>query len=326
LGLTLDGVKQALTGIASFHAEAFHHDVAVLPNGHLILLINHPETINNVSGIPSGTVMLGDGLIDWDPQRGPVWTWSAFDHLDVTHAPYGLADWTHANAVIYSPDDGNLIVSMRNQNWIVKIDYRNGAGDGSVLWRFGPSGDFTLPGQQAPIEWNYGQHYPTILSANSSGVFTFMFFNNGNNRLMNSSNLICSSPGVGTCYSSVPVFQVDEFAKTATVLSEVFPSFYSICFGDASILPNGNTEFDVAFDITGPPNTSHIQEVTPTHDLVWQMDIHQQLAYRGLRIPSLYPGQVWPAVAQSDPAQNAAATARVRKAGASPTLPISRLP
>lgn len=324
--ITIDQLNQALAGVASFHAGSFHHDFAVLPNGHWMLLVNHPKTINGVPGIPDGTAMLGDALVEWDPQRGPVWTWSSFDHLDVTHAPTGLTDWTHANAVVYSPDDGNLIVSMRNQNLIIKIDYRNGTGDGSVLWRFGPGGDFTLPGLQAPIEWNYGQHYPTILSPNSSGLFTFMFFNNGNNRLMNSSNVICSSPGVGACYSSVPVFQVDEFTKTATVLSEVFPPFYSICCGDALVLPNGNTEFDVAFDILGPPNTSHIQEVTPTHDLVWQMDISGQLAYRGLRVPSLYPGQRWPAVAQSDPGQSAATAARVRKARTSPTIPISRLP
>ena len=30
----------------------------------------------------------------------------------------GFPDWTHTNAVLYSPDDGNLIVSMRHQNWI----------------------------------------------------------------------------------------------------------------------------------------------------------------------------------------------------------------
>ncbi len=298
--VTLDDVNQALGGI--FQVAAFTHDVAVLPNGHWILLGNYPETINNVPGIPDGTVMLGDALIDWDVERGrAVWTWSAFDHLDLTRAPYGMADWTHGNAVIYSPDDENLIVSMRNQNWILKINYQNGAGDGSILWRLGPGGDITLPSAETPIEWNYGQHYPTIVSPNSAGIFSLMFFNNGNNRVVDNINAVCGYPGVVACYSSVPVFQIDESAKTATVLWEddLLP-FYSLCCGDALELPNGNVEFDIAYDVNSP-NLSYIEEVTQSKDLVWKMSIEGQLAYRGFRIPSLYPGQVWQAKALAGP-------------------------
>jgi arylsulfate sulfotransferase len=299
--LTLAQVNQALLKIDFPQLAALHHDVLALPNGHWILLGNYSLAINNVEGIPPNTGMTGDALIDWDPKLGPVWTWSAFNFLPLTHAPYGFTDWTHSNAVIYSPDDGNLIVSMRNQNWIIKINYQNGAGDGSVLWRFGDGGDFTLPPGEAPIEWNYGQHYPTIVSQNSSGVFSLMFFNDGNNRLMNSDNTVCGTSGVGACYSSVPIFQLDEFNKAATVLWEddLLP-YYSLCCGDALMLPNGDAEVDIAFDQTVTPGTSDIQEVTRTQSpqLVWEMQVQGQLAYRGLRIPSLYPGQVWPAATQ----------------------------
>jgi hypothetical protein len=304
--ITLNAVNQALPSIASFQISSFHHDVAVLPNGHYILLGNYQETISNAPGIPAGTPMLGDALIDWDPQQAAVWVWSAFDHLDLTHAPYGFADWTHSNAIIYSPDDGNLILSMRNQNWIIKINYQNGVGDGSVLWRLGFGGDFTLPSGQAPIEWNYGQHYPTIVSPNSAGVFSLMFFNDGNGRLMDSNDDVCGASGVGTCYSSVPIFQLDESAKTATVLWEDNLSpYFSFCCGDALLLANGDMEVDIAYDLTTTPGISDIEEVTQTQspELVWEMQVHGQLAYRGLRIPSLYPGQVWPAAVQSNPSR-----------------------
>lgn len=297
--ITIGDVDQALVGVTSYQIASLHHDIAALPNGHLILLGHYELTLNNMPGIPPGTVVLGDALVDWDPEKGPVWTWSTFDHLDLLHAPFGLADWTHSNAIIYSPDDGNLILSMRNQNWVIKINYQNGAGDGSILWRFGPGGDFTLPDGEAPIDWNYGQHYPTIVSPNSSGVFSLMFFDNGNNRLMDSNNDVCGTPGIGACYSSVPIFQVDESTKTASVLwqDDLFPA-YSTCCGDALTLPNGNYEFDIAYDVN-TPNFSHIEEVTPSADLVWKMDIEGILAYRGFRIPSLYPGQVWPATTPS---------------------------
>jgi arylsulfate sulfotransferase len=326
--ITIPQLNAGLAAIGSFQAQAFHHDFAALPNGHLILLVNYPETINNVSGIPNGTVVLGDALVDWDPQQGPVWTWSTFDHLNLSHAPDGLADWTHANAIVYSPDDEALILSMRNQNWIVKINYQNGVGDGNILWTFGDGGNITLSGQEAPVEWNYAQHYPTIVSSNSSGVFDIMFFNNGNNRLMNSANVVCSSPGVPDCYSSVPVFQINEFTQTATVLWEdnVAP-YYSICCGDALLLPNGNTEFDIADDIVVPPlNVSHIEEVAPSQDLVWKMDIQGQLAYRGFRIPSLYPGQIWSAASLSSPSHSKPPVASRATTGAPSRKSFEQLP
>ena len=299
--VTVSEVSSALR----FPIATLHHDVAVLPNGHWILLANYPQVINNVAGIPPGTSVFGDALIDWDVQQHKaVWFWSAFDHLSLTHAPYGFADWTHSNAIIYSPTDGNLILSMRNQNWIIKINYQNGAGDGAILWTLGDGGSFTLPPGEAPIEWNYGQHYPTIVSPNSSGVFSLMFFNDGNNRLVDSNNDVCGTPGVSACYSSVPIFQLDESTNTATVLWEdnLLP-YYSLCCGDALLLPNGDVEVDIADDQTVSPGYSVIEEVTQTQspELVWDMRVVGQLAYRGFRIPSLYPEQVWPAAALSGP-------------------------
>jgi arylsulfate sulfotransferase len=295
--LSLSTVNAAVSGIFGAQLSSLHHDVAALPNGHWILLVNYNLTINSVQ-------VGGDALIDWDPQKGAVWTWSTFDHLSLSHAPYGLTDWTHSNAVVYSPSDGNLILSMRNQNWVLKINYNNGTGDGSILWTLGDGGSFTLPPGQAPIEWNYGQHYPTFVSPNTAGVISLMVFNDGNSRLMDSNNDVCGTPGVGACYSSVPIFQLDESAKTATVLwEENLSPYFSVCCGDALLLANGDMEVDIAFDQTITPGYSDIEEFTQTQtpELVWEMQINNQLAYRGMRIPSLYPDQIWPATLQSGP-------------------------
>jgi arylsulfate sulfotransferase len=288
-------INNGLTSIgASFQSlQNLHHDIQKLPNGHLMILVNYTRTFTDQPGFSS---VIGDALVDWDPQgQAPVWTWSTFDHIPLSHDPVSNTDWSHANAVIYTPDDGNLILSMRNQNWIVKINYQDGAGDGRILWRLGPDGDFTLPGGQAPVEWNYGQHYPTVLSPNGAGIFQLMFFNNGNGRLLDTNNEVCGTPGVAQCYSSVPVFELNEFTNAARVLSESNLSpYYSICCGNASQLSNGDIEYDVAFDVN-TPNQSFIQEVTAerTPQLVWQLNVTGQLLYRGFRIPSLYPGVQW---------------------------------
>jgi arylsulfate sulfotransferase len=297
ISLTEIQQKLAATGVnwPLVASGSLHHDIQKLPNGHLILLVNYEEPLTSEPGSPTVT---GDGLIDWDPRNGPVWTWSTFDHIPLTHAPNGTSDWTHANAVLYSPNDGNLVLSMRNQNWIIKINYDDGAGDGSILWHLGEGGDFTLPSGQ-PMEWNYGQHYPTFQGTNTAGIYPLMFFNNGNGRL-NASNVPCGTAGGNTCYSSVPVFQLNEYTLAANVLSEYMPispnglQAFSNCCGNANLLPNGDLEFDVALD-QNTLGSSYIQEVTQEQSpqLVWEMNIAGQIAYRGFRMPSLYPGVSW---------------------------------
>jgi hypothetical protein len=60
----------------------------------------------------------------------------------------------------------------------------------------------------------------------------------------------------------------------------------------------------VAADVN-TPGVSHIEEVTQSDspELIWRMDISSNLTYRGIRIPSLYPGQVWPAYTQQNPSK-----------------------
>lgn len=309
--LSIADIDNGLTAIGTpFQVANLHHDISKLANGHLIILVNYTRTFADQPGF---STVVGDALIDWDTQaQKPVWTWSTFDHIPLIHDPVSNTDWSHANAVVYSPDDGNLILSMRNQNWVVKINYQDGVGDGRILWHLGPGGDFTLPSGQAPIEWNYGQHYPTVLTPNSAGIFQLMVFNNGNNRLVDSNNDVCGTPGFAACYSSVPVFELNESASTAQVLSEINLSpTYSICCGNASKLVNGNIEYDVALDVN-TPNASFIQEVAPgpTPQLVWQMNVNGQLLYRGFRIPSLYPGVQWTSSAIAT--ANAGAVAKIQ--------------
>jgi arylsulfate sulfotransferase len=175
------------------------HDVAILPNGHLIVMAQQNRFISDLIN-ESPQWVTGDVLIDLDQNRKPVWVWSAFDHLDVNRHPMQLPDWTHANAVVYSPDDKALILSMRHQAWVVKIDYNDGQGAGDILWRLGYQGDFLLQGGTDPEDWFYAQHDANIVSVNSSGVFQLMLFDNGNQRVLDSSGDSCGN--VTLCVSA----------------------------------------------------------------------------------------------------------------------------
>ena len=147
--------------------QSFHHDVEPLPNGHWLVLANATMQLSNTStpaliNAPVTTV-LGDVIVDLDANLQPVWVWNTFNHLNPNHHPYQFPDWTHGNAVLYSKDDGNIIFSMRHENWVIKIDYQDGKGSGGILWRLGEGGDFTLKNGVDPTDWQYAQHYPAYL-------------------------------------------------------------------------------------------------------------------------------------------------------------------
>jgi hypothetical protein len=201
----------------------------------------------------------------------------------------GFPDWLHTNAVLYSPDDGNLIISIRHQNWLIKIDYANGTGTGAVLWKLGYQGDFALIGGTDPTDWFYAQHAPSFESTNTAGKFSLILFDNGNDRYFPSGQVQCTTTGPpSTCYSTVPLLDIDETAKTATLRWNPTAPFYSFFAGNAEVLKNGNVEYCEAVGGT-------IYEVTQqgTPQIVWQMQAPGQLYYRGQRIPSLYPGVQW---------------------------------
>jgi arylsulfate sulfotransferase len=272
----------------------FHHDVEPLPNGHWLVLGN---TIMNLSSTTTPPLtnfppqpVLGDVIVDLDQNLQPVWAWNTFNHLDPNRHPYQFADWTHTNAVIYSKDDGNILVSMRHQNWVIKVKYADGTGDGSILWRLGQGGDFTLKGGTDPTDWQYAQHYPSFFSPNTTGVFSLGVMDNGDDRMF-PSDVTCGSAGAPPClYTTIPVYQIDEGAKTAALtFHQILPtSLYSFFGGNTDQLANGDVEYDLC-------PLGQIFEVTPDSaaQTVWNMHTTGTILYRAMRIPSLYPGVQW---------------------------------
>jgi arylsulfate sulfotransferase len=275
----------------SFQISGYHHDLLPLDNGHLIVLGNYYQNFTDLPGFPGVTSVLGDAIVDLDPNWNPVWAWSTFDHLDVNRHLNGLPDWTHANAIIYSANDGNLLLSMRHQSWVIKIDYNNGVGTGDVLWKLGYQGNFTLPTDD-PSQWFSFQHYPWILSQTGPQT-TLAIWDNGDNRVLNSSGAICAvNPA---CYSRATIFEIDESTHTARLLWDDLPGGFSFWGGSINQLANGNVEFDMNSPL-GFTYASQVREVTHNANpqIVWEMTMPlPAFAYRAYRIPSLYPGVSW---------------------------------
>ncbi len=148
---------------ATLGVPAVHHEVMVLPDGNILAL---GLSFQDVDYPAQGTVhVAGDTVLELTPQGDVVWEWDSFDHLDpqrirdgfdlqIFNPETGLAaqDWTHANGAVYEPDTDTVLVSMRHQDWLIRID----RATGDIVWRLGPEGDFTLDQGR----WFFHQHSP----------------------------------------------------------------------------------------------------------------------------------------------------------------------
>jgi hypothetical protein len=209
-----------------------HHEIVPLPNGNFLAL---SFSFQDVDYPDYGTLYVaGDKIVEFTTDGEVVWTWDTFDHLDplrIRHGFFELGpiynpetfdpghDWTHSNGIAYDPADDSLVLSMRHQDWLVKIDHATG----DILWRLGDEGDFTLVGDR----WHFHQHSPYWLSDGS-----LLLYDNG-----------VGNPDLADDqeYSRALAYELDESAATATqVWQDQTDPFVSVVAGDADPLPGGH--------------------------------------------------------------------------------------
>ncbi len=259
----------------------FSHDAQRLPDGKTAILGQTVRMVN-MNGTPRQ--YRGDMVLVLDENFQVTWTWNAFDFLDVNRGPIdedtsqGPVDWTHANAVNWSPADGNLVVSLRNQDWVIKIDYADGTGDGHVIWRLGLDGDFTFNSQD-PYPWSSHQH-----DAHFINDTTLALFDNGKTR----------GDETGDYNSRGQILTLDEQNLTAMPVLNAYLNNYSPVFGSAQELPNGNFVFDSGFQ--GQPPVAQSIELLPdgTPAYVLQGSAPE---FRSFRTGGLYAGDSVPTAA-----------------------------
>lgn len=268
----------------------FHHDSRRLPNGYTAVLASTERLMEDVQG-PGLVDILGDYVLVFDEQMDLVWVWDSFTHLDVQRiavldekclqtddwcVPLFLAeeanDWLHTNTLEYAPEDHSLLLSLRNQDWVVKIDYQDGQGSGDVIWRLGNEGDFALQGGNGdPWPW-FSHPHDTGLLAN--GIMTM--YDNGNTR--------CESGGM--CYSRGQVYQLNEQNMTATLHVNADLGYYADGFGSAQRLANGDYFFATGTLPQAPGQAVASERAVDGSEnyAIWV----QTPVYRIYRLPSMY--------------------------------------
>jgi len=210
-----------------------HHTMCRLKNGNTMILRFVPMPLdisNKVKGGRPGTeadgkMMWTDGLHEITPEGEIVWKWLAYEHLDTELdciCPLeSRFEWTHCNTV-KEFDNGDILLSFRVTNTIVKIDRKTG----EVKWRWG-RGEV------------YHQHDPSILDNGN-----ILLFDNG-----------CHREDSYLSYSRV--IEVDPSTNRIVWEYKDNPptEFYSALCSSAQRLSNGNTlinecDFGRSFEVT----------------------------------------------------------------------------
>jgi arylsulfate sulfotransferase len=279
----IDAVNAQLKAIGQDRIYGFHHELLRLPNGNIATL---GWTLRSVTSNGSPAPFVGDMLMVLDRDFQVIWTWNAFDHLDANRGPIlgelctgapcplaGDVDWLHDNTISWSPLDGHFLISVRHQDWVIKIDYAHGHGDGHIIWRLGQAGDFTVNSAD-PNPWFSHQHYPHYLTRSA-----IMLFDNGNTRRQTDAS----------AHSRGQIWRLDERTMTATLLFNVDLGNYSDSLGTAERLPNGNFVFGSGSQGEPPSQFGQSIEMFPDGTPTYVLEVAAR-EYRTFRMSSLYSG------------------------------------
>ncbi len=273
----------------------FHHEAIRLPNGHTLVLAGLERMYPAGTQGSNGPVdILGDLVVELDEDFQVASVWNSFDHMDISRAstddekcqggsggdgctPVFLASiangWLHTNTVDYIPGSGELILSMPEQDWVIKIDWKDGKGSGKVLWRLGTGGDF-IPKSAEADPWFSYQHDARFLPGTSNRI---LLFDDGHRR--RKTNPAANNRG--------QVWELDESAHTARLLYNADLGAYAAAVGSAQALENGGFTFEAGF-INPDSIYARAIETSAAGKVVYVQQTYGGITYRSFRVADMY--------------------------------------
>jgi hypothetical protein len=283
------------------------HETRRLPNGNILILGGRDQTSTVYQGgTPDNPVdIIGDMILVLDHNMQLLWAWDSFAHQDLSRVatlndkcyratggcPYfnqnfNVAnDWTHSNAAQFT-SDGNIILSERSQDWVLKINYANGTGDGSVIWRMGPYGDFTIVnppsggcGDPNVFPWFTHQHDSAFQTQGVSPELMTVF---------DDGNLREQQCGGGN--SRGMVLNVTEATHKVFIETLADLGAFSAAVGAAQTLITPESQVFASFDngfLIQPSNLAQVSETDLAGHIVYQLQVNGW-SYRAYRQRDLY--------------------------------------
>jgi len=297
-----------------------HHDVEPLPSGNILMIAwelkGEAEAV--AAGRDPGQLRDGelwpDHLIEVDSSGSIVWEWHVWDHLvqdyDPSKANYGTvadhpelvdlnsmqgptADWTHINAIDYSPGLDQILLSVRSLSEIWIIDHStttteaaghtggtSGRG-GDLLYRWG--NPQTYRAGSSGDQQLFGQHDAEWIGDGLPGAGNILIFNNGTGRPGGSYSTVDELvPPVGADGSYGSSLPYGPSAPAWSYQASPTSDLYAERISGSQRLPNGDTLI-----CDGP--AGRFLEVSTSGQVVWEHTIGAEV-FRVERYAESYTG------------------------------------
>lgn len=219
--------------------DTTHHDIIELPNGNLATLATELNEIEeyptsefdrDAPWVPAHVVC--DAVIEFDRETGEIVNrFELRDILDPKRFGYislgsfwkdkyndrigALSrDWSHANALVYLPEEDAMIISFRHLDCIYKLNWATK----EIHWILGDPGGwapefepYLLRPENPDFQWFYHQHSPQITPRG-----TLMLYDNGNYRARPFDRATMAPEN----RSRILELEIDEDAKTFRTVFE----------------------------------------------------------------------------------------------------------
>lgn len=208
--------------------QTLHHQPYQMPNGDFLSFTANAYPIEGYytsdtdpAAPRKDQMVMADTVIQFSQTGEQVWTWNTMDYLDPFRIGYDTfwaywwvrgfdqhVDWTHANGVSYDERDDSVLISLRNQSAILKIDRQTS----EIKWILGRHDNWPerlkdkLLKPVGDLTWPAYQHNPRITHTGSVILF--------DNRAHGGALAFEDRPPVNKGFSRGVEFEVDEDAMT----------------------------------------------------------------------------------------------------------------
>ena len=236
--------------------QTLHHQPHELPDGNFLAFTANGYPMKDWYSSESDpdapredAIIMADSVVIFTPEGEQVWAWDTMDYLD----PWRLGrdtfwsywwtrgfdqyrDWTHANGLSYDARDDSILVSLRNQSAIVKVDKKTK----EIKWILGHHRGWPerlrdkLLTPVGDLMWPAYQHNPRVTHAGTIILF--------DNRAYNGAMAFEDYPPLEENFSRGVEYEVDEENMTVKQVwtsgdTQTEDSCFSYAMSDAWRLP-----------------------------------------------------------------------------------------
>ena len=266
------------------YITAVHHDALELPNHNLLVTISggdkYAEDVIAEIDYKTGKTVK---VIDFKKLLPS----SMYRNYSSTTTKGGKIDWLHMNSLYYDQKTGNLLVSARNQDITMSINYKSGkinwiySGKKKSSWPKKYRSKLLTSAKGTTITG--GQHDLTLLSSKNGKLKVLLYDNN-----IDVTNGNAKTSGK---YSQAVQYTIDTKKKTIKQTWSYGKSLgkdnFTRVIGSAQRLSNGNTLIDFGYKHDG--SQSNIIEVDKNNNQVFNLTISSSktdrtYVYRAYRV------------------------------------------